>query len=210
MPKIELKYLFDGEEELRAFIGAETVANVTTEESRTVALEPATTGAETVANVATEESRTAADATTQVVAEPEITADVDGDGLPYNADYHATPKSMTADGLWRAKRGQSDKATAARAAFKAAGGAVAAPAATAMPGMPGAAAMPVARAPEPISYDKLIDKTVGMMQRAKIDETGVLKLYGEVGIIDPASLETNESQRAALFGKLCEIEPELH
>ena len=42
------------------------------------------------------------------------------------------------------------------------------------------------------------------------DETGVLKLYGEVGIIDPASLETNESQRAALFGKLCEIEPELH
>ncbi len=189
MPKIELKYLFDDEAALRAFIGADADGQPT---------------------VATEESRTAADATTQVVAEPEITADVDGDGLPYNADYHATPKSMTADGLWRAKRGQSDKALAARAAFKAAGGAVAAPAATAMPGMPGAAAMPVARAPEPISYDKLIDKTVGMMQRAKIDETGVLKLYGEVGIIDPASLETNESQRAALFGKLCEIEPELH
>ena len=195
MPKIELKYLFDDEAALRAFIG----------------------GSETEVTAEAEEARTAADATTQVVAEPEITADVDGDGLPYNADYHATPKSMTADGLWRAKRGQSDKATAARAAFKAAGGAVAAPvvaatAATAMPGMPGAAAaaMPAARAPEPISYDKLIDKTVGMMQRAKIDETGVLKLYGEVGIIDPASLETNESQRAALFGKLCEIEPELH
>ena len=195
MPKIELKYLFDDEDELRSFIG----------------------GSETEVMAEAEEARTAADATTQVVAEPEITADVDGDGLPYNADYHATPKSMTADGLWRAKRGQSDKATAARAAFKAAGGAVAAPvvaapAATAMPGMPGAAAaaMPVVRAPEPISYDKLIDKTVGMMQRAKIDETGVLKLYGEVGIIDPASLETNESQRAALFGKLCEIEPELH
>lgn len=189
MPKIELKYLFETEDELRAFIGTDAEPEVRSAPSPTATLEPASIGAP---------------------AEPEITADVDGDGLPYNADYHATPKSMTADGLWRAKRGQSDKALAARAAFKAAGGAVAAPAATAMPGMPGAAAMPAARAPEPISYDKLIDKTVGMMQRAKIDETGVLKLYGEVGIIDPASLETNESQRAALFGKLCEIEPELH
>ena len=49
-----------------------------------------------------------------------------------------------------------------------------------------------------------------MMERGKIDADGVMKLYGVVGIIDPVVLETNESMRAALFGKLCEIEPELH
>ena len=192
MPKIELKYVFYDLEDLQRYMdGFETKAAVVTAETGT-------------------DDRAAAP-TTPAAAEPAITDNVDKDGLPYDPEIHATPKSQTADGLWRAKRGKSEEANAARAAFKAGGGAVVAPvvaAAPVMPGMPGAAPV-AARAPEPISYDKLIDKTVGMMQREKIDTDGVMKLYGEVGIIDPASLETNESQRAALFGKLCEIEPEL-
>ena len=199
MPKIELKYVFDDLEDFQRYMdGFETKAP-----------------APTVTAEITEEDRAAAPVVAPV-AEPAITDNVDKDGLPYDPEIHATPKSQTADGLWRAKRGKSEEANGARAAFKAAGGAVvapvvaAAPAAAVMPGMPGTAAVTPVRAPEPITYDKLIDKTVGMMGRAKIDADGVMKLYGEVGIIDPASLETNESQRAALFGKLCEIEPELH
>lgn len=195
MPKIEMKYVFDDLEDFQRYMdGFETKAPTTEVATATLAV--------------AEAARTVADAP---VAEPTITDNVDKDGLPYDPEIHATPKSQTADGLWRAKRGKADEANAARDAFKAAGGAVVAPVVTAMPGMPGATAPVTApRAAEPISYDKLIDKTVGMMQRSKIDADGVMKLYGEVGIIDPASLETNESQRAALFGKLCEIEPELH
>lgn len=163
--------------------------------------------------------RAAAVPVTRAAAEPVITDDTDKDGMPYNDAYHATPKSQTADGLWRAKRGKSTEANNARAAFKAAGGSVAAAvtmpvvaaaaaAPVVMPGMPGMPAV-AARAPEPISYDKLIDKTVGMMNRSKIDSDGVMRLYGVIGLVDPAVLETNESMRAALYAKLAEIEPDL-
>lgn len=154
----------------------------------------------------------------RAAAEPVITDDTDKDGMPYNDAYHATPKSQTADGLWRAKRGKSTEANNARAAFKAAGGAVtavampvvaAAAAPVVMPGMPPGMPAVAARAPEPISYDKLIDKTVGMMNRSKIDSDGVMRLYGVIGLVDPAVLETNESMRAALYSKLAEIEPDL-
>lgn len=207
MKSLAATFYFDTPEEL-----AEFLAQVTTE------------GDSDVAETEGDRAHLADAATRAVVAEPVITDTADKDGMPYNDAYHATPKSQTADGLWRAKRGKSTEANNARAAFKAAGGAVTAPvvaAAVAMPvvaaaaaapvGMPGMPGMPAAaaRAPEPISYDKLIDKTVGMMQRAKIDSDGVMRLYGAIGLVDPAVLETNESMRAALYSKLAEIEPDL-
>jgi hypothetical protein len=199
MPKIELKYVFDDMADFQRYMdGFDTEAPAP---AVTVDEEPVRTAEVTAAPTAT------------ATAEPEITANTDADGLPYDPEIHATPKSVTADGLWRAKRGKADEANQARAAFKASGGAVVAPViadepvatAPVMPGMPVVAA----RAPEPITYDKLIDKTMGMMERGKIDSDAVVKLYGVVGLADPAVLETNESMRAALFAKLCEIEPEL-
>lgn len=171
-------------------------------------------------------SRAEAPATAVREAEPEdvtpagevpVTADVDGDGMPYDIRVHSDPRSFSADGLWRAKRGQAEAAKAARAAFKAQGGTVvapviaAAPAAPVMPGMPVAAGlpgMPVA-APDPITYDRLFEKVTGMITRAAIKPEQFGPLYAKCGITDPTVLETNESLRAALFGELCAIEPEL-
>ncbi len=138
-------------------------------------------------------------------AEPEITATVDSDGLPYDPEIHATPKSFTVEGQWRSKRGKSKEALDARAAFKASGGAVVPPvvgeAAPAARGMP----MPTA-APAPVTYDALYNKTVSMMDRGVIDYDGVMALYAKVGLTDPSVLETNETMRAELFKALTEIE----
>lgn len=204
MPKIELKYIFDDLDDFQRYMdGAETKAVPVTG----------------VVNAEDEERAAAPTQTPAAAPTGEITENVDKDGLPYDPEIHATPKSMTADGLWRAKRGKSEEAAQARAAFKAAGGAFTPPpppppaapsvpltnSAVAMPGMPVAQA----RAPEPITYDKLVDKTVGMMERGVLDSDTVLRLYSEIGLTEVAVLETNETMRAALYAKLCEIEPVL-
>ena len=141
--------------------------------------------------------------------EPEITAERDADGMEWNGDYHSTPKSFTENGLWRSKRGKADEANAARAAFKAAGGVTVPPAPAAMPGMPVAAApaaMPTMAPPVP--FERLVGKITGMMQRGVLSAEAIGSLYGEVGATSGAQFETNETLRAALFTRLCGIEPE--
>ncbi|MDK3075163.1 hypothetical protein QO034_18910 [Sedimentitalea sp. JM2-8] len=196
MPKYKLEIEFDTEDDLRAYLGGET---------RAAAPAPAEPAREPEAHSPSVAQTKADDGDSD-----EITDDVDADGLPYDPEIHADPKSFTAKGTWRSKRGKSKEADEARAAFKAAGGAEAAPETTpaatpAMPGMPGAAKA----APAPVSFDQMLDKTLGMMQRGKIDADGVTALYAKLGIPDPSALETNESYRAALFAELCAIEPEL-
>ena len=140
-------------------------------------------------------------------AAEEITAERDADGMEWNGDYHSTPKSFTEDGMWRSKRGKADEAKAARAAFKAAGGVIV-PAA--MPTMPMAAA-PVAAMPTmapPVPFERLVGKITGMMQRGVLSAEAIGSLYGEVGATSGAQFETNETLRAALFTRLCGIEPE--
>lgn len=192
MPTINLTYVFDSEEELRAHLAGVT---------RAAPAEPAREPEAHSPSVAQE-------ATKADDGDDEITDEVDSDGLPYDPEIHADPKSFTSSGTWRSKRGKSKEAQEARAAFKAAGGAeeppvvehVAAPAG--MPGMPAAAKA----APAPVTFDKLIDKTLGMMERGKIDEPGVTGLYAKIGLADPSTLETNESMRAALYAELTAIE----
>ena len=141
----------------------------------------------------------------------EITADVDADGMPYDNEIHADPKSFTAAGNWRSKRGKSKEADQARADFKAGGGNVTPPepetkAESGMPGMPG---MPTGAAEvraDPVSYDQVYEKTSDMMARHVIDGAGVMALYKAIGMDDPSALNTNESYRSALYAKLCEIE----
>jgi len=198
MPKIELKYVFDSDEEMRAFIGVgETTAAPVEKVNDTpvVAAEPA------VAEERTDEGPT--------------TEDVDSDGMPYDASVHSNPPQFTANGQWRAMRGKADEAKAARAEFKAGGGAVKAPDTApdaALPGttaLPGATALPES-APAPISYEKVVEKITGMMQRGTLVAEDLTPLYAKHGGDDPAAtLSTNESARAALFADLCEKEPEL-
>jgi hypothetical protein len=190
MPKYQIITSFDTEEEMRAHLGATTRAATAVTAPAPVVEAPA--------------------AVVEAPAEV-ITAERDADGMPWSADYHSTPKSFTADGLWRSKRGSADAASAARAAFKAAGGTMT-PAA--MPtGMPTAAAMPTAPAailPPPITFERLVNKITGMMQRGTLAPDAIPALYAATGGgTNPQVYETNETARAALYGQLSAIEPDL-
>jgi hypothetical protein len=216
--KVQLTYYFDNEDEVRAHLTGEARA------AASPLAERAREHFESQETIAVEEIHIGRAAE----AEPEtaVSADaLDGDQMPYDAAVHSDPPSFTADGLWRAKRGKGEEAKAARAAFKARGGAVAAPAdlpteaapAMALPGMPGMptakAALP-ADAPEPIGLDRVIEKISGMITRAQITEQTLAGLYVKhSGVADPAAsfnvFNTNESARASLYGDLCQIEPEL-
>lgn len=218
--KVQLTYYFDNDSEVRAHL------------DRGAALAPVAAPESLHAEMG-QEIRAAQPETQQLEAraaeaEPEtaVSADaLDGDQMPYDAAVHSDPPSFTADGLWRAKRGKGEEAKAARAAFKARGGAVAAPAdlpteaapAMTLPGMPGMpsvkAALPV-DAPEPIGLDRVIEKISGMITRGQITEQTLAGLYVKhSGAADPAAsfnvFNTNETARANLFGDLCQIEPEL-
>lgn len=188
MPKFTLTIDFENEEEVRAYLGGETRS----------APAPVTQARSEDANEEPEETGTRSDDET------------DSEGMPYDPDIHAESRALNADGTWRAKRGKSSAEKAARAAFKASGGAVTPPVVeeepkrSGMPGMPGA--KPVVNEGTPVTFDQLLSKTTGMMDRGKIDYDGIMGLYAEVGITDPETLETNESFRAALYAKLCEIE----
>lgn len=212
--KIELTYTFDSTDELARHMG-EVAKRSATDTADIAALRA----------VAPEAGYTADQANPPVVAdvtdptvdvrtatpEPEITATHDSDGLPYDPEIHATPKSFTSEGQWRSKRGKSKEALEARAAFKANGGAVVPP--VVAPVVPADTTSPVVRgmpmpaaAPAPVTYDALFNKTASMMDRGVIDYEGVMALYASIGLTDPAVLETNESMRAALFTALTKIE----
>jgi hypothetical protein len=133
--------------------------------------------------------------------------------MPWDAEIHSTPPVFKADGKWRAKRGHAEAEAAARAAFKAKGADTVAPdtADAPMPGMPGMPSMtpaPVEDAPEPVDMAKLVDKTMGMMQRGAMTEDVLKGLYQEVVNGDPNVFSTNETARANMYAKLCEIEPD--
>jgi len=190
--KLELKYLFDSEQEMRDHLATE---------SRAVDAAPV---------VATEE-RTDPPSTSE-----HISGDTDKDGMLYDDALHSSNRAVNADGTWKARKGMAQQAKDARAAFKAGGGNVNAPEVTeeptAMPGMTGMTGMPATKtddAPEPVTLNQLITKSSGMLTRAMIDHDGIGKLYAKLGITDSNVFATNESLRAAMFNELCVIEPEM-
>ena len=198
MPSIELKYTFESEEELRAHLGTETRA--------------APVGAVAVyraAPVVWAEAPPAATTEVDATAEQRSDADVDSDGMPYNAVVHTETRSTNADGTWKARRGKSEEAKAARAAFKAGGGTEEAPEieveetkAAVMPGLPGTEALPV-DAPDPVSWDMLVEAITSATKSGSITQDGLMTLYTEHGGPDPAAeLQTNETARAAMYAAL--------
>jgi hypothetical protein len=206
--KLHLTYEFESEAELRSHLAVETRA---TPGPLAEAFEKHMANVETVA-------------VEEIHLDTRSSTDVDGDQMPYDAAVHSDPPQFTGDGLWRAKRGKSEEAKAARAAFKARGGAVVAPvidAAPSLPGMPAVApslpGMPTALpadAPEPITLERVIEKITGMMSRNTLGEATLSGLYAKhSGQADPTAsfqvFNTNESARASLYGELCQMEPDL-
>jgi hypothetical protein len=206
MAKITVTYEFDNEDEVRAHF-ALTTRTETAPITRAAVPQEAILAAaaapvvNTPAAVAPVETRADDEGTGDVV-----TADVDGDGLPYDPEIHADPKSFTAGGLWRSKRGKSKEADQRRADFKAAGGKMTAPTMptipTGMPGMP----LPTAETrAEPITFEVLLAKAHAMMTDGKIDASRMIAMYGELGV-DPNSFPTNESARASMYDALVKLE----
>lgn len=189
MPSIELKYTFKSEEELRLHLGSTTIEKV--DNDLEVADESVTERQET-----TEE------------------AEVDSDGMPWNEEYHSGSKGKNADGTWKARQGKAQAAKDARAAFKAGGGDVDAPEVEteevkSVPTLPGVAALPE-DAPAPVTWERMIEKITGMMERGLLAQPKMMDLYSKHGGDDPVTvLEINETARAALFADLLTIEPEL-
>ncbi len=184
MQKITLSYNFESEDELRAHLGGET---------RTDAVVVGSTSP--VAVTTAPEAVLSTDA-------------VDADGMRYNADIHANPPTVTADGLWRARKGKAEAATAARAAFKAAGGTVVAPViATTMPGIAPISAMPglPTTAPvrqEPVTMEQVSAKAAEVIANGKANEQTFGAIYAKLGVTDVNVFATNESLRAAMLAEM--------
>ena len=141
-------------------------------------------------------------------------AEVDSEGMPYNAEYHASPPQFVKDGTWRAKRGKTEEAKAARAEFKASGGDFVAPEAVEetevreVTQMPGTELIPTR---DPVSFDQVFGKITAMLESNIIDGDRCGKLYEETagtseGQKAASIYQSNETARAALWDKLVEIE----
>lgn len=208
MTKISLIYEFNDETELRAHLDGTTRAVPATTQTPSV----------TVATISghTPEPTPAAEPGDTVRS----TSDLDGDGMPYDAAVHADPPSFTKDGMWRAKRGKSDEANAARAAFKARGGNVQPPAdllpppgpvvaappvlpPAAAPAAPAAPALPPSM-PEPVDIQRLYDAITAGLKQGKIDSRALYREF--CGTENPAEvgalLNTDETMRRAMFDRI--------
>lgn len=140
---------------------------------------------------------------------------VDADGMPYSADYHTAKRTMTEDGLWKARRGKAVEANRARDVFKAGGADVEAPViedeiekSDDAPLLPGADAIPD---PEPVTMAQFTAKATSALSAGKVDNAGIVALYLEVtGQPDAKSaaqmLQSNESMRRAIVDRLTELE----
>ncbi|ATS92107.1 hypothetical protein HMSP1_62 [Sinorhizobium phage HMSP1-Susan] len=149
--------------------------------------------------------------------------EVDKRGVPWNADFHAASKAVTAEGAFRRKRGAAAAAIDAYEApyIAANAGAAAAPVAAPAPvmptgesvppvpasvvipaqtpGLPAAAAplpMPTMPAVQPpVSYEDVVSKFNALLQSGKVDASQVGALYTECGFTDPNVLINDESMR---------------
>lgn len=184
MPSIELKYTFDNEDELRAHLAAETETKSDTPSEKTVE--------------------------TETKSEPEI----DSDGMPWDEEIHSGGKALNKDGTWKARQGKADEAKKAREEFKSGGGNEEAP--TDLPnteekqetpvGLPGMENLPD-DAPEPVALKDFTDKVNSMIERKTFDADVWKAVNAENDITDPnTQLATNETARAAVYAKLCEID----
>lgn len=148
----------------------------------------------------------------------EITA-TDADGFPFDPDLHTAPDNFKADGRFRAKRGKSDEEKAARAAWKAAGGATTPP--QTPPSLPGQAApasgvpgLPGTKAEEetlpPVTLEEVFGKATELLDAGKITNEAITGIYKEVTGVEGDDVAgvfaTNETARRALWDALVEYE----
>ena len=119
----------------------------------------------------------------------EDTSTPDAKGMMWRDDIHSTPPKKTAEGLWRAKRGQKDAYDAAYAALEAPApqptGGMPVPAPTPMP------AAPAPTAPQPVvEYATMVEAFTAAMSAGKIADINAVYTDLKVAYDD---LETNQT-----------------
>jgi hypothetical protein len=132
---------------------------------------------------------------------------VDGRGVVWNGDFHASTKTQTLKGAWKARKGRNEEAAQA---YEASHGAV-------TPGVPvqaPAVMFPVAPAqafqfgapvgPSPVGCTPQEFMTMAnhLMGQSKLDNAKVLQMCQEAGIADPNTLAVDDMGRAKIYGRL--------
>lgn len=178
MSKLQLVYIFENEEELRAHLGQSTL--------------------DVAAPV---------EAEVEVTAAADATVDADGmpyDPEVHSESRSLTAAGLWK--AQRGKAAQAEAARAAFKA-KGAGVAAPADlpqTAAAMPGLPGAAAampgLPVAaQSRAPVSFEAVVAKLTDLMQRGKVVAHELGAIYMQAGAAGPEQFETDETARAKLM-----------
>jgi hypothetical protein len=168
-------------------------------------------------------------ATPSAPVAPAATGTLDKNGVEWNASFHATTKTMKADGTWKAAKGMDDATKAAAAVYNSTPAApVAAPEAPAAPVAPAAPAAPVAPAapaapvapvaapvlpvapvappvPAPVSFEELTAAFGVVIARVGQDALMAVlgQIYTDAGTDAAGStLQTNETHRASVFNAI--------
>jgi hypothetical protein len=136
-----------------------------------------------------------------------VAGPVDGRGVVWNGDFHASTKTQTLKGAWKARKGRNEEAAQA---YEASHG-------TVTPGVPVAAPavmFPVAPAqafqfgapvgPSPVGCTPQEFMTMAnhLMGQGKLDNAKVMQMCQEAGIADPNTLAVDDMGRAKIYGRL--------
>lgn len=139
---------------------------------------------------------------------------VDKNGVAWHATYHSSSKALNADGTWRRRKGMSDEEKAAADAYDKSTvetetvaepePTLPTPAPVAMPGMPG---LPVAPAPQPVTYEEVVALFGQAVAKDPSVSANFNELYAKAGVTNPQVLNMPEGaeQRIALAALLKEI-----
>jgi hypothetical protein len=142
---------------------------------------------------------------------------VDGRGVVWNGDFHASTKTQTLKGAWKARKGRDETAAQAYEASHGAvtpgvpvqaAPAVTVPAGTTFPIYPTPAApafsfgAPVGPSPVGCTPQEFMTMANHLMGQGKLDNAKVMQMCQEAGIADPNTLAVDDMGRAKIYGRL--------
>jgi len=157
-------------------------------------------------------------------AGPAVTGPVDGFGVPWNGNFHASTKTQTLKGKWKSRKGRDEAAAAAYEAqfgqpaagvpLQAAAAGVPLQAATApavtypVPGpAAGAFSFAAPSGPSPVgcTANEFLTLANHLMSTGRLSNAALMSMCAEIGVSDPNTLQTDDMARAKIYGKMMAI-----
>lgn len=145
--------------------------------------------------------------------------EVDTSGAPWHADFHASTKTKTNKGFWKARKGRDEAlSNAYHAQYATAPQPAAAPVTLApQPGIPvtafpvvanGGAAFaftPPAITPVPCTMPEILHMANHLLANNAIDNAGIVSISSKYGVSNPNDLATNDAARASVYAEFMQI-----